>query len=71
MDKTKDKEPPSIHNILLVIEVCEQPFCTRGYYRGDGYYDVITWRGKKRIRKDEIKYWMPLPSVDDCSLNGA
>ena len=51
-------------DVLIIDEISEQPFCTRAYYRGDDYFDVMTWKGKKKVHKNKIKYWMPLPNVN-------
>ena len=58
--KTAFEEPQHGFNVLVKHTIEYQDFWTRGFLMGEEW-TVMTWKGKKQVRKFDIDEWCYLP----------
>lgn len=60
--KTELEEPIHGYNVFVKHTVQHQDFWTRGFLIGNEWI-VMTWSGKVKVPKRDIKEWMPIPGI--------
>jgi hypothetical protein len=60
--KTELQEPRHGYNVFVKHTVHYQDFWTRAFLMGNEW-TVMTWDGKVKVPKEDIKEWMPIPDI--------
>ena len=60
--KTELEEPRHGYNVFVKHTVHHQDFWTRGFLMGNEW-EVMTWSGKVKVQKSDIKEWMPIMGI--------
>ena len=62
--ETNKQEPRHGHNVLVIHTIYFQDFITRAFLSGNKWV-VMTWHGTDNVKKEDIKFWMPLPRKEE------
>ena len=60
--KTELEEPRHGYNVFVKHTIHHQDFWTRGFLMGNEW-EVMTWSGKVKVPKSDIKEWMPIMGI--------